>query len=71
MNTHIPSKEQLLRDLDGIGHAARVERMALLGRKMVGTVELRSLLADRLRRARNHPDPGVRAVARRHWTVAE
>jgi hypothetical protein len=40
----IPSKQHLLTELDQVGHAERVRRLALLGRDAAGTVELNNLL---------------------------
>jgi len=40
----IPSKQHLLTELDEVGHAERVRRLALLGRDAAGTVALNNLL---------------------------
>jgi len=41
---NIPTKNQLLQELDAISHAGRVRRMALLGRDAAGTKQLNNLL---------------------------
>jgi len=43
---NIPTKNQLLQELDAISHAGRVRRMALLGRDAAGTKQLNNLLDE-------------------------
>jgi hypothetical protein len=45
---NIPTKNQLLQELDSIGHPGRVQRMALLGRDAAGTKALNNLLDELL-----------------------
>ena len=42
----IPTKTHLLKELDSVGHARRVQRLALLGRDAAGTAPLNQLLDE-------------------------
>jgi hypothetical protein len=42
----VPTKQQLVQELDGLGYGARMRRMALLGRDAAGTPELAALLGQ-------------------------